>query len=134
MNSKNQLNKCKKSIKNSIKKFKKTDISMPCLFNHVTNLDINDSDKFYSLSTLVVRALNQKTAEDQQYTDNHLTSNLTKLSIDNQLIENLATNCASTNKQQIYKQYISSSLCSYSSSSSPISPGSSCSYTSEDHS
>lgn len=132
MNSKNQLNKCKKSIKNKIKKYKKSDISMPCLFNHVTSLDMNDFENFYSLSTLVVRALNPNpnypkvTVEPNYNESDNLSSNLSKISI-----ENLSNN---NSNKQIYKQYIPSSVCSYSSSSSPISPSSSCSYTESDHS
>lgn len=133
MNSKSQLNKCKQSIKNTIKKYKKSDISMPCLFNHVTSLDMNDFERFYSLSTLVVRALNPayQKADGQTYGNepDDLSGNLSKLSI-----ENLENGCENANKQ-IYKRYIPSSVCSYSSSSSPISPSSSSSYTTEsDHS
>lgn len=136
MNSKSQLNKCKQSIKHTIKKYKKSDISMPCLFNHVTSLDMNDFERFYSLSTLVVRALNpaaataaHQKAESPGYEPDNLSSNLSKLSI-----ENLENACDNASNKQIYKRYIPSSVCSYSSSSSPISPSSNSSYTESDHS
>lgn len=133
MNSKSQLNKCKQSIKNTIKKYKKSDISMPCLFNHVTSLDLNDFERFYSLSTLVVRALNpayQKPDGQPPYgNEPDELSNLSKLSI-----EHLESNCENASSKQIYKRYVPSSVCSYSSSSSPISPSSSSSYTESDHS
>ena len=132
MNSKSQLNKCKQSIKNTIKKYKKSDISMPCLFNHVTSLDMNDFERFYSLSTLVVRALNpayQKTGAQAYGNEPDLPNNLSKLSI-----EHLENGCENGSSKQIYKRYVPSSVCSYSSSSSPISPSSSSSYTESDHS
>lgn len=131
MNSKSQLNKCKQSIKNTIKKYKKSDISMPCLFNHVTSLDLNDFERFYSLSTLVVRALNPayQKPDGQPYGNDELSNNLSKLSI-----EHLDSNSENASNKQIYKRYVPSSVCSYSSSSSPISPSSSSSYTESDHS
>lgn len=130
MNSKNQLNKAKNSIKSLTKKFKKSDISQPCLFQHITNLNINDFERLYSLSTLV-RAINfrkQETEDGEQLSDS-----ISKFSIDEQMSNN-SSNISSD--KQIYltnKHPCLPSICSYSpiSANSSISPSSSCSYSSE---
>lgn len=37
----------------NLKLLKKSDISLPCLFQHITNVEVSDCDKLYSLSSLV---------------------------------------------------------------------------------